>query len=279
MQRFKNLYHLLTAFTANLWYRFPSKNMTVIGITGTDGKTTTTHLISHILRDSGLPVSYVSSIEANITGKKFETGFHVTTPSSWQLQRFIKMAKDSGTQYLILEITSHALDQFRSFGVEIDISVITNISHEHLDYHKDMKNYISAKSKILKNSKYAVLNADEDNFAFLSKKARGKVISYSLKNNHLKDEVKFPQNARLIGRFNQYNILAAFNVARLLNISSEKINVSVSNFPGVPGRLEEVKTDRRFKIIIDFAHKINALRQVLTAVKKSCYSIRYIDET
>ncbi|MEK7633368.1 MAG: Mur ligase family protein, partial [Patescibacteria group bacterium] len=129
MQKLKNIYHFFQAILANIWYGFPSRRLKVIGVTGTDGKTTTTHLIAHILKTAGKKVSFVSSVVAD--------GFHVTTPSSFALQKLLKQSEDNHDEYFVLETTSHALDQNRVWGIKYEIGVITNITHEHLDYHKN----------------------------------------------------------------------------------------------------------------------------------------------
>ena len=155
-QKIKNVYHLGIAFIANIWFRFPSRKIVVIGVTGTDGKTTTTSLIYHILHYAGYNASMVSSVGAIIGGKNYDTGFHVTTPSPFAIQRFIKKAVEVGSKYLVLETTSHALDQFRVFGVKFDVGVLTNVTHEHLDYHKTYQNYVKAKAKLLNMSRVAI---------------------------------------------------------------------------------------------------------------------------
>lgn len=268
MRRLKNLYHFLIALIALLYYRYPAKKLTVIGVTGTDGKTSTTHLIYHILKTAGLPVSFISTVEAKINGASFDTGFHVTTPSPFQLQRLIKAALNSGSRYLVMEITSHALDQYRSLGASIDIALITNISHEHLDYHGTFENYRQAKSKILKGVDYAILNRDDKSFNYLKKKVNKKLISFSLKDKLRYKGINFNANPRLIGNFNRFNIMSAVCCARLFKISDQNINKALKSFPGVPGRLEEVKTDRNFKVFIDFAHKPNALKEILKTMRQ-----------
>src|SRR3989344_4592910 len=155
-QRIKNIYHLFNAFLANVWFGFPSRHLTVIGVTGTDGKTTTTSLIYHILHESGYNTSMISSVGAIIGGKKYDVGFHVTTPSPWALQKFIRKTIDVGSKYLVLETTSHALDQHRVFGINYDVGVLTNVTHEHLDYHKTYENYARTKAKLLKMAKKAI---------------------------------------------------------------------------------------------------------------------------
>ena len=173
----------------------------------------------------------------------------------------------NGSRYLILEITSHALDQHRAIGTSIDIAVITNISHEHIDYHGTFEKYRLAKSKILKGADYAVLNADDPNFLFLKKLVKSKLITYSLRKSNNFRKINFKSNPRLIGNFNKYNIMAASSVARIEKISDDVINKALINFPGIPGRLEEIKTGRKFRVIVDFAHKPNALREILKTVR------------
>lgn len=268
MRKLKNLYHFLVSFLALLLNGHSAKKMTVIGVTGTDGKTSTTHLIYHILKTAGFPVSFVSTVEAKINGVSFDTGFHVTTPSSFALQKLIKKAYISGSRYLVLEITSHALDQYRSLGTSIDIAVITNISHEHIDYHRSLENYRLAKAKILKGADYAVLNRDDDYFDFLKRKVYNKLIPYSLKDKKNFHKINFDSNPRLIGNFNKYNIMAATNVVRILKIDDDIINKAIKTFPGISGRIEEIKTGKSFRVIVDFAHKINALKNILETVRK-----------
>lgn len=264
----KNTIHLLIAVSAAVYYRFPGKHMTVIGVTGTDGKTSTSHIIFEVLKAAGFKVSLISTISAIINNKAHDTGFHVTTPSPWALQKFMKMALKGGTKYLVLEVTSHALDQYRAYGTSIDIAVITNISHEHLDYHKTLEKYALAKSKILQNVSYSVLNKDEANFNFLKKKASGKVITYALNNSADYTNSNMQLSPSIPGQYNLYNCLAAASVGSVLHIDKNIIRQAVTKFKGIPGRMEEIRTKRNFKIYIDFAHKPNALKEVLKSAKK-----------
>src|SRR3989338_6851941 len=133
-QKIKNYYHFVQAFLAALIFNFPSKDLVIIGVTGTDGKTTTVQMIYEILKAVGFKVSMISSVAARIGPKTFDTGFHVTTPNPWQGQKFLKKAVDLGSQYFVLEATSHGLDQNRLAFVKFKVAVITNISHDHFDY-------------------------------------------------------------------------------------------------------------------------------------------------
>lgn len=268
LQQFKNYLHFLNAFFACIFYGFPARKMKVIGVTGTSGKTTTTHLIYHILQRSGYKVSMVSTVEANISGKTYDTGFHVTTPSSWALQKFIKSAQKGGSEYFILEVTSHALDQYRVWGTSIDIAVVTNITHEHLDYHKTFENYKKIKAKIMNGADFSVLNMDELNFHFLKQKSSGKIVKYGIDRPadiSLKD---YDMKPLIPGKFNLYNCLAAASVASILGLEKSKVETAIADFKGIPGRMEEIKIRRNYRIFIDFAHKPDALEKALSACRE-----------
>lgn len=268
-QGLKNVYHLFVAVLAAAFFRYPAKNLTVIGVTGTDGKTTTVHLIYEILKNAGKRVAMISSVGAKIGGKDYELPFHVTTPSPWQLQRFLRLAVDRGEGYLVLEVTSHALDQNRVWGIPFRVGVLTNITHEHLDYHKTYKSYMMAKAKLFKSTEWAILNREDESYDYLNEKIKmknGKRISYGLKEGDITPS-KFLFQTPLPGEYNKLNCLAAIAACRALGISDEKIRQAVAKFGGVLGRFEFVETGKDFSVVIDFAHTPNALEQVLSTVR------------
>jgi UDP-N-acetylmuramoyl-L-alanyl-D-glutamate--2,6-diaminopimelate ligase len=232
MQKLKNIYHLLQAILSNVLYGFPSRRLKVIGITGTDGKTTTTHLVAHILKTAGKKVSFISSVVAS--------GFHVTTPDSFALQKLLKQSADNHDEYFVLETTSHALDQNRVWGINYEIAIITNITHEHLDYHKTYEDYATTKLKLLKMAKVGIKN------------------NYTITN-----VVKKIPN---LTKFNQYNYSAAYAVCKKLGLSDKVILKAMRNFQLPKGRLDLVY-DKNFKIIIDFAHTPNALSNLLPEIR------------
>ncbi|MBI2327214.1 UDP-N-acetylmuramoyl-L-alanyl-D-glutamate--2,6-diaminopimelate ligase [Candidatus Curtissbacteria bacterium] len=267
-QKIKNIYHLLTAFVAAAYFNFPSKKLTVIGVTGTDGKTTTVNMIYHILKQAGKKVSMISSVNAQIGDKIYDTGFHVTTPDPWQIQKYLKQAVESDSQYFVLEATSHGLDQNRLAFVDFKIGAITNITHEHLDYHKTWVNYALAKSKLFTKSKISILNKDEKkSFLFLKDKVGGQIISYAKSNEADVSLKKYPLKLQIPGSFNLSNALAATAVCKALKVNRETILDSLSNFKGVIGRLDEVDLGQDFRVIIDFAHTPNGLKNALTTLK------------
>jgi len=263
IRKLKNFGHLCLAVLANIYWRFPSKKLTVVGVTGTDGKTTTVHLIHHILKTAGKKADLISTVSA--------PGLHTTTPNSWILQKLLCQMVNRGVKYVILEATSHGLDQYRLWGVEFDIGVVTNITHEHLDYHKTYKNYLQAKARLFRRTKIAILNRDDKSFAFLNSQSvirNSQLITYGIKNKADFTPKKFPFKTLLPGEYNQYNCLAAIAATSALGISPEKIRKAVASFKGVVGRMEEIDEGQDFRVIVDFAHTPNGLENVLTALKK-----------
>ena len=262
IQKLKNIFHLTNAFLANVFYGFPSKKITVIGVTGTDGKTTTTHLIAHILKSCGKKVSYISTIFAKIGEKEYDTGFHVTTPNPWLIQKLIKEAVNNKEEYFILETTSHALDQNRVWGINYKIGVLTNVSHEHLDYHLSYEDYLKTKVKLLKKADVAFFNKDDRSYLYVKKmlKGRKKIIEYQ----------KLPiikKNFPNLEKFNQENFSAAYLVALNLGLRSEEVLKAIKTFKLPKGRFDLVY-DKDFKVIIDFAHTPNAFLKLLSEIRK-----------
>jgi UDP-N-acetylmuramoyl-L-alanyl-D-glutamate--2,6-diaminopimelate ligase len=259
--------HLPSSVLANMIYGFPSRGMKFIGVTGTDGKTTTTNMIYRILKDAGIKAAMVSTINAEINGEKIDTGFHVTNPDYFLLQKLIQKAKKSGTEVFVLEVTSHGLDQFRTWGINFQVGVITNITHEHLDYHKNWENYFRSKSKLIKNSNWSVLNRDEDHFERLRDLAKGLVVTFGRdeKSDFNPENSKF--KLKIPGDFNILNGLAAIAATNIFGVDPEKAIETLENFSGLEGRMQEVENKLGIKIVIDFAHTPNALENALKSLK------------
>ncbi|MAG59462.1 UDP-N-acetylmuramoyl-L-alanyl-D-glutamate--2,6-diaminopimelate ligase [Candidatus Woesebacteria bacterium] len=269
---------------ASSWFDNPSKKLKVIGVTGTDGKTTTATLIHKILQVNGEKSALITTLGAEIGEKKYDTGFHVTTPDTLPLQKFLAKIVKTGCKYAILETTSHGLGQDRVAGIDFYAGVLTNITHEHLDYHKTYDSYRNAKAKLFKETKLAVLNSDDDSFNFIKKQVPhgSKTISYALKTpadirgDNIKIEssrMKFtiehsgkevPIQTKLFGEYNVYNILAAAGLTQSLSVSWPKIQKAVASFKPLVGRLEKIESNRPFDIYVDFAHTPNSLEKVLT---------------
>jgi len=268
-QKTKNLYHLGIAVISNVLLNFPSRKLTVIGVTGTDGKTTTTSLIYHILNAAGLKASMVTSVGAMIGGKNYDVGFHVTTPSSFAVQKFIQNAVNSGSKFLVLETTSHALDQYRVFGIKYEVGVLTNVTHEHLDYHKTYENYVKTKAKLLEMSKTAIVNRDDESYDLLelkSKTLNSKLVSYGMGENANVNPANFPFKTDMIGEFNKYNVLAAISACKALGVADKAIRKGIRTFVPPKGR-EDIIYKKDFTVMIDFAHTPNAIDQILKSVR------------
>jgi UDP-N-acetylmuramoyl-L-alanyl-D-glutamate--2,6-diaminopimelate ligase len=289
-QGLKNIYHYFQASMAALINGFPSKKLKVIGVTGTDGKTTTVNLIYHILKSAGVKVSMISTVRAVIGEANFDTGFHVTTPSPFELQKFLKMMVQAGSEVAILEVTSHGLDQNRVAFVDFHEAIITNISYEHLDYHKNYQSYVRAKAKILNNVKHRILNIDDGSFEYLSGRGVGRMITYGRrskadivasniveKSNGIKFTVKTKERGQvtgsfevafpLVGQFNVYNILAAVATAKTFGVDNAKIKDFLTGFLGVEGRMEKIVEGQDFEVVVDFAHTPNAFLNILMTLK------------
>jgi UDP-N-acetylmuramoyl-L-alanyl-D-glutamate--2,6-diaminopimelate ligase len=269
IQRIKNKGHLVNALLANTYYQFPARSLKIIGVTGTDGKTTTTHMIYHILENAHKNVSMISSVYAKVGGKEYSLGFHVSTPDPWFLQKMLRKAVIAGDEYFVIETTSHALDQNRTWGIPFTVGVLTNISHEHLDYHRTFDSYIRAKMKLITHSRIAVLNREDASYEHIItlQGNRKNVVTYGLKtgdniwkNSQL--EISLP------GEYNKYNALAAFTVCHSLSIPKDIICKALESFQGVTGRFEKIITNKGITVIIDFAHTPNGLKQVLSTVRK-----------
>lgn len=263
LQFLKNWYHLIIALLANFCFRFPAHNLTVIGVTGTDGKTTTVNLIYCILQKAGKSVSMISSVGAKIGSEDYDLPFHVTTPSSWQLQKFLRMIADRKNAFLVLEVTSHALDQNRTWGIPFKIGVLTNITHEHLDYHKNFQNYTKAKMKLFRGTKYGVINIDDRSYVDNKPSER---ITYGLTKGDLNLKNFFFQTS-LPGEYNQLNCLAAIGAGKALGISNKIIREGIKEFKGVQGRFEYLETGKDFKVLIDFAHTPNGFKNILSTLR------------
>ncbi|MBI4036986.1 UDP-N-acetylmuramoyl-L-alanyl-D-glutamate--2,6-diaminopimelate ligase [Candidatus Daviesbacteria bacterium] len=256
--------HLPEGVMANIQYGFPGKKLRVIGVTGTDGKTTTVNLIYQMLKDVGKKVSMISTINS--------PGLHVTSPNPFLLQKLLKKSLENGDEFMVLEVTSHALEQFRVWGIKFEIGVVTNITHEHLDYHGTFEKYFQAKAKLIKNVKWAILNKDDANFDKLVNLTTGKIISFGLKKSADVSPFNFPLKLKIPGEYNVYNAEASAAVGMVLGLDQLKIKKSLEHFAGLVGRMEKIKNNLGVKIVVDFAHTPNALEQALKTLRSQTWS-------
>lgn len=288
-QKVKNVGHLILTAGAQVLYGFPARDLTLIAVTGTDGKTTTVHLIDAILRAADKRSSFISSIHARIGRRIIDTGLHTTTPYHLDLPRLLRMMVREGSEFGVLEVTSHAIDQYRTFGLRFKVGVFTNISHEHLDYHGTFETYRQTKARLLKQCETVILNQDDGSFSFLSKEALNshlEIKSYSveksadiwvssIKTTASKTEftLHLPNgtiaiSTRLLGGYNISNMLAAAAVSYILDIPHRAMQSGLNYFPGIPGRLESIPSNTHIDVIVDFAHTPNAFSKLLPEVRR-----------
>ncbi len=273
LYRLKRPYHyiktgLLKGLPAEYKHHFPSKKLTVIAITGTDGKTTSSTMLYHVLKQAGFKVALLTTVAAYLGDEEIDTGFHVTSPQPDDLQRFMRMMVDKGFTHLVLEVTSHGVYQYRTWGVNPDFAGLTNITREHLDYHISYDEYLAAKTELLSQAKKVVLNADDTSYYKVKRllPLDTDVKSYSTSVS-LSKKVTAAITERFQEKYNQMNARLVYGLAQILLVSDEDFATAIANFPGIPGRMEFVKTTRHFELVVDFAHTPQGLESALTALR------------
>jgi len=277
---------------ASLMYNNPSSKMRLIGVTGTNGKTTTTFLIEKILRDAGNKTGLIGTIENRIGGKRLET--HYTTPDALELHQLFAQMVEEGADAVVMEVSSHALALKRVADVEFDVGVFTNLTQDHLDFHPDVEDYLRSKALLFRQlgaggkpgQKYAVINVDSPFSGDIISVSAVPVVTYGLDSPadiratdikvssrgtafHLTGPgIEFDLNLKLVGRFNVYNALAAFAVGLMENISPEIIKDALEETTGVPGRFETVNEGQDFGVIVDYAHTPDGLHNILRTARE-----------
>jgi len=268
------------------FYGFPSKKIKSVGITGTNGKTTITYLIESIIHAAGQRCGVIGTVNYRIGDKILPS--KNTTPGFLDNQRYLAQLAGMGVDYCVMEASSHALDQGRLEGIGFSAGIFTNLTQDHLDYHKDMENYFKAKSLLFKGlspSAAAIINADDQYGKRLIKLAKGRIITYGIDGPadvraqdiryHLSGsrfEVLLPEGSikvhtRFIGKHNIYNILAAFAWGTSQGLGVDIIRKGIEDLTHVPGRLEPVANDKGLYIFIDYAHTEDGLVNVLKSLR------------
>jgi UDP-N-acetylmuramoyl-L-alanyl-D-glutamate--2,6-diaminopimelate ligase len=280
---------LALAYLSDKFYDSPSRKLKVIGITGTNGKTTTSYLLRSILQTKEKKTGLVGTI-AHYIGDK-EVPAQNTTPESLDLQKMFHEMLEQGIKYVVMEVSSHSLALKRVEKVDFDVAVFTNLTQDHLDFHQDMESYKKVKGKLFemleKNQDRAVINLDDPNWRYFYKKARvskmtyslkdrkadvfTEKVSYDLKGSEMKISTplgKLEVKLNLIGEQNIYNALTAVASSIALNFDLENIKSGLESKKGVPGRLEKIDLGQPFDILIDYAHTPDALERILTTAKE-----------
>lgn len=289
-------YHFLKAMTASIMYGFPSKNMTVIGVTWTNWKTTTTNIIAKSLQKAWKKVFMFSTVNYIIGDKEYRNDTKMTSPDPFLLQKLLKQAKQEWCEIAIIETSSHAITMHRIWWINYDMAVLTNISQDHLDLHKTMTNYVNTKRRLFKSliafdrkpwiKKTAIINVDSDYADLFMDETYDNLFAYwfwtesklratDIKHNidYTTFNVRIPWNTLNIKtkfrwNFNVYNILAAIWVLLSFSIKPEKIEQAISEITAVPWRMEEVENSHWLNIFVDYAHTPDALTQVLDTLRE-----------
>jgi len=276
--------HLIESVVANVRYGFPSRGFHVIGVTGTNGKTTTTFLIHKMLQKAGFKVGMLSTVAYGIGDDIKSQMEHITTAQAGILQKRLSDFKRAGVEWLVLETSSHSLSQYRTWGVPYEIAVMTNITKDHLDYHGVFDSYLEAKRRLFTiaakhGRKFGVVNADDPNAKeFIDSTPRS--ITYGVKNGELRasniklaaDHSTFQANVgadrydiriNIPGDFNVSNSLAAVAVGRELSLTKGQIEQGIAALKGVEGRMTVIDEGQKFKVIVDFASTPDAFTMSL----------------
>ncbi|HDO27469.1 MAG TPA: UDP-N-acetylmuramoyl-L-alanyl-D-glutamate--2,6-diaminopimelate ligase, partial [Bacteroidetes bacterium] len=268
---------------ASAWWNYPSETLKLVGVTGTNGKTTTVTLLYHLFESLGYKTGLLSTVLNKIHDREFPATH--TTPDALQINRLLNQMVDLGCDFAFMEVSSHAIEQNRIAGLQFAGAVFTNITHDHLDYHKTYKNYLEAKKKLftgLPQKAFALTNADDRNGRVILQNTKANKYTYGLKSmadfkgkvleNHFNgllmqvDGEEF--NALLPGEFNAYNLMSTYATALLLGQDKTEVLVSLSKAKGAEGRFEIIRSNNNITGIVDYAHTPDALKNVLETINQ-----------
>ena len=279
------VYHFLLAFAGAMYYKFPSRKIFIVAVTGTKGKTTVTEIINEILEEAGHKTAVLNTIHFKIADIEERNLFKMTMPGRFFIQRFLRDAVDAKCKYAVMEMTSEGAKQFRHKFIALDALIFTNIAPEHIETHGSFENYLNAKLQIAhalerssKKDKIVIANSDDEHGEkFLDIAVQNK-MPFSLKNaepymlSEKFTEVTFDGlkiHSKLVGTFNIYNLLSAMYFSKSQNIDTVTIRRAVEKFTGAKGRVERVEEGQNFTVIVDYAHTKDSLEELYKAFHKS----------
>ncbi len=289
------LFHRLKAMLAVVLYWFPSDKMIVIGVTGTNGKTTTVNLLTNILKGTGHKVGMASTINFVLGDKAWTNNTNKTTLGPFAFQKLLRQMVKNGCKYAVLEVSSHAVTQSRVYGVNFDMAVVTNVTPEHIEYHGNFDSYLNAKGQLFKNvsnsrrkfgvAKVLISNVDDKYFDYFGQFVADRKMNYGLKSATIYAEnvekrpdgssfilhvpnSAIPIDLKMPGEFNVYNALAAASCAIALQVPIEKIKSGLEDSVVVAGRFESVDCGQKYGVIVDFAHTPDALENLFAMYRK-----------
>ncbi len=272
------------AIIVSNFYGNPEKSLRMIGVTGTNGKTTVTTVLKTTLEGCGYKVGLIGTNDIVVGNKKIPSAN--TTPEAPELFMYLNEMKKEKCDFAVMEVSSHSVAQDRIWGINFEVGVFTNLTQDHLDYHKTMENYAEAKSKFFMQCKNSLINADDSYVDVMKKGVKGRLVTYGVNKNsdykaihvkHKDDSVEYTVKRNneeykvvfpIPGSFSVYNSLAVCGVCGILGIPDGFVKMSLKNAKGVMGRCEVVPIDKPYKVIIDYAHTPDGMENILTAVKE-----------
>ena len=274
-------YHFAQGVIASAKYHHPAKGLHVIGVTGTNGKTTTCFMIWRLLRSAGYKVGLMTTVAWGVDELNPELG-HMTTVDAFTLNQRISEIKKQGAEYLVLEVTSHALAEYRTFGIAFELAVFTNLTHEHLDYHKTLANYRATKGKLFKAAKFSILNADDPSCKYYQTLTPS-CTTYGIQHGeHRATDIKLSATGtkytldktleittHIPGEFNVYNSMAAALVGRHFGLTDQQIEQGIASLESVEGRMNIINEGQPFTVIVDYAHAPDALEKVFASLPQN----------
>jgi len=286
--RLVNYFHWAETGVAMVVNGWPARGMRIVGITGTNGKTTSAIMTAQILEHAGLAVGLNSTAQVGWLGDYHDNEFAMTTANPFQLHKLLRQMKKAGVELVVMEVASHALVQHRVSGLDIEVAAITNLTPDHFDYHGTMENYAAAKGKLFARSPaHSVLNADDEWFDFFADFVSQDQVTYGitqdatlqltgakLRSDGAKIEVLIDGQAvdttvNLPGKFNVYNALTAMSIGYSLGLTRQEVVEGMAQVDGIPGRMELVDEGQEFTVLVDYAHTTDALENVLQTIRQT----------
>ncbi len=279
-----NFYHKSLAILASIVYLFPSRKLVVIGVTGTKGKSTVANMIWKVLQSNGLVTGMTTTANFRIADEEWINDTKMTMQGRFRLQKLLRRMVKAGCTHAVVETSSEGIKQFRHLGISYDMAVFTNLTPEHIESHGSFENYKLAKAELFKKLKgkgTIIVNADDEHSPFYNGYPADKHVTYSINNSsdiqasdiETKDRGSYfvinnkPFHVPLRGEFNIYNALAAIAVGRSLDLEWQGIIDALAKFTYIPGRMEEIKSDKGFSVIVDYAHTAESLEAVYKTLK------------
>lgn len=272
---------------ASNFYNDPSKEMTMIGVTGTNGKTSTTYFMESVLNHINKKSAVIGTVEIRIGGQKREIDFTTsTTPDTLELNQMLRIMADENVEDVVMEVSSHGLELQKVDGIDFEVAIFTNLTQDHLDFHKTMENYCRAKAKLFTMCKYGVVNADDKWAKEIIKHSTCDITTYGIDSDcdlkaenieYKMDRVLFTVNIdgkavdfdlKVPGRFSVYNALGVIGASLKLGIPVEDIKAGINSIKGVPGRIQNIPNDKGFNVIVDYAHTPDGLENILSSVRE-----------